>query len=76
MKMTKKIRLLGTVLQSEEKESNIPARIGGRVEKVYVKSTGSLIKKGDLVLKFYSPKLITAGEEYLLAKKIFLHRKV
>ena len=29
MKMTKKIRLLGSVLQSEEKESNIPARIGG-----------------------------------------------
>ena len=36
MMMSKKIRLLGTVLQSEDKESNIPARIGGRVEKVYI----------------------------------------
>ena len=50
MKMSKKIRLLGTVLQSEEKESNIPARIGGRVEKVYVKSTGSMVKAGEPVI--------------------------
>lgn len=71
MKMTKKIRLLGSVLQSEEKESNIPARIGGRVEKVYVKSTGSMVKLGDPVIDLYSPKLITAGEEYLLARKSY-----
>ncbi len=71
MKMTKKIRLLGSVMQSEEKESNIPARIGGRVEKVYVKSTGSIIQVGDPVIDLYSPKLITAGEEYLLARKSY-----
>ena len=71
MKMTKKIRLLGSVLQSEEKKSNIPARIGGRVEKVYVKSTGSMVKVGDPVIDLYSPKLITAGEEYLLARQSY-----
>jgi len=69
MKMSKKIRLLGSVLQSEEKESSIPARVGGRVEKVYVKSTGSFVKVGDPVVDIYSPKLITAGEEYLLARE-------
>jgi Cu(I)/Ag(I) efflux system membrane fusion protein len=75
MKMTKKVRLLGSVLQSEEKESSIPARIGGRVEKVYVSSTGSFVKVGDPVLDLYSPKLITAGEEYLIARKSFLSNK-
>jgi ssDNA-binding Zn-finger/Zn-ribbon topoisomerase 1 len=75
MKMTKKIRLLGSVLQSEEKESSIPARISGRVEHVYVKSTGSFVKKGDPVIDFYSPKLITAGEEYLLAKQSYRKTK-
>jgi len=69
MKMNKKIRLLGSVLQSEVKESNIPARIGGRIEKVYVVSTGSFVKSGDPVLDLYSPKLITAGEEYIIARK-------
>lgn len=71
MKMSKRIRLLGSVLQSEERESSIPARIGGRVEKVYVKSTGSMVKLGDPVVDLYSPKLITSGEEYLLARKSF-----
>ena len=75
MKMTKKIRLLGSVLQSEEKESNIPARIGGRVEKVYVKSTGSMIKRDDPVIDLYSPQLITAGEEYLLARQSYRKNK-
>jgi multidrug efflux pump subunit AcrA (membrane-fusion protein) len=75
MMMSKKIRLLGTVLQSEEKESNIPARIGGRVEKVFVKSTGSMIKTGDPVVKLYSPKLISAGEEYIIARKSYLKSK-
>lgn len=68
-KMSRKIRILGSVLQSEEKESNIPARVAGRVEKVFVKSTGSMINKSDPVIEIYSPKLITAGEEYLLARK-------
>ena len=71
MKMTKTISLLGNVIQSEEKESNIPARIGGRVEKVYVKSTGELIKTNQLVLELYSPRLITGGEEYILARKSY-----
>lgn len=71
MKMSKKIRLLGSVLQSEDKESEIPARVSGRVEKVYVKSTGSFISIGDPVIDLYSPQLITAGEEYLIARKSF-----
>jgi multidrug efflux pump subunit AcrA (membrane-fusion protein) len=75
MKMHKNIRLLGSVLQSEEKESNIPARIGGRVEKVYVKSTGSIVQVGDPVIDLYSPKLITAGEEYLLAKRSYVKNR-
>jgi len=75
MKMTKEIRLLGSVMQSEDKESSIPARIGGRVEKVYIKSTGSLISIGGPVVDLYSPKLITAGEEYLIARSSFEKNK-
>lgn len=69
MKMTKDIHLLGQVLESEERESHISARVDGRVEKVYVRSTGVFVKQGDPVVDIYSPKLITAGEEYLLAQR-------
>lgn len=71
MKMQKKVRLLGTVLQAETREKTIPARTSGRVEKVYIKSTGSKVKRGDAVLDLYSPALITAGEEYLVARRGF-----
>ncbi len=78
MKMTKKIRLLGSVLPSEEAKSSIPARVSGRVEKVHVDSTGSIINKGDAVVDIYSPELITAGEEYILARQSYekSHSKV
>lgn len=75
MKMEKKIRLLGTLLKSEEKQSNIPARVPGRVEEVFVQSTGSFIKTGDPVLKLYSPQLLTGADEYLIARKNFLGNK-
>ncbi len=75
MKMNKNIRLLGSVIPSEEKESSIPARVGGRIERVYVKSTGSFIRKGDPVVDIYSPKLIAAGEEFLIAKQSYEKNK-
>lgn len=75
MKMAKKVRLLGSVLQTEDRESFIPARVEGRVEEVLVKSTGSFIKKGDAVLKLYSPKLITTGEEYIISRQSYNRTK-
>ncbi len=75
MKMSKNIRLLGTVLQSEEKESNISARVDGRVERVFIKSEGSYVQKDDPVLSYYSPKLITGGEEYILARKTYISKR-
>ena len=69
MKMQKKVRLLGKVLQAETREKTIPARTSGRVEKVYIKSTGSKVTRGDAVLDLYSPALISAGEEYLVARR-------
>lgn len=75
MNMQKKIRLLGTVMKSEDRESNIPARVAGRVEQVMVESTGSLIRKGDPVLKLYSPQLLTGGDEYLIARKNYMANK-
>lgn len=67
--ISKTLRLLGKVVQSEKTQSNIPARIGGRIEKVYINSTGSFISKNDPVVDIYSPELITAGEEYLISHK-------
>lgn len=74
MQMTKDVRLLGSVMQAQEKESNIPLRVDGRVEKVYIKSEGEFVKKGDAVVDIYSPTLISAGEEFVIAKKQVLRQ--
>lgn len=75
MKMQKEVRLLGSVFKSEEKRSNIPAQFPGRVEEVLIQSTDSFVKKGDPVLKLYSPKLLATVEEYLIARKNYLSQK-
>jgi len=75
MKMTKNLRVLGKVIQSENKESNIPAQVAGRVEKIYINSVGSFVAKGDPVVKLYSPELISIAEEYLIAKKGYVRNK-
>lgn len=69
MKMIKEIRLLGQVVQAQQKESNIPLRVDGRVERVFVKSEGEFVRRGQPVVEIYSPTLISAGEEYIIAYK-------
>lgn len=75
MNISKKLRLLGNVLQAEDRDSSVSAKIGGRIEKVYIESTGSLIQKDTPVVDIYSPKLITAGEEYIVARKSYQNSK-
>lgn len=69
MKMNKKVRLLGEVVQAQQKESNIPLRVDGRVENVFIKSEGEFVRVGDAVIEIYSPTLISGGEEYIIARK-------
>jgi len=46
----------------------IPARFGGRIEKMYVRYTYQPVRKGQKLLELYSPDIITAQREliYLL----------
>lgn len=44
---------------------NIPARIGGRLEKVYLKYAFQTVRKGQKVADIYSPELLTAQRELL-----------
>lgn len=44
---------------------NIPARIGGRLEKVYIKYAYQPVRKGQKIAEIYSPELLTAQRELL-----------
>ncbi|MBN2013253.1 efflux RND transporter periplasmic adaptor subunit [candidate division KSB1 bacterium] len=67
--MKKTIRAVGTVTYDEEKLYTVNSKISGWIEKLYVNFTGQAVKKGEPLLDIYSPDLVSAQEEYLLAIK-------
>jgi Cu(I)/Ag(I) efflux system membrane fusion protein/cobalt-zinc-cadmium efflux system membrane fusion protein len=66
--ISREIRTVGLVGYEEPKQYSINAKIAGWVEKLYVNETGQQVRKGQALLDIYSPELVTAQEELLLAK--------
>ncbi|MEZ4483993.1 MAG: heavy metal-binding domain-containing protein [Syntrophotaleaceae bacterium] len=46
---------------------SINAKVDGWIEKLYVGETGQMVTKGQPLLELYSPKLVSAQQEYLVA---------
>jgi Cu(I)/Ag(I) efflux system membrane fusion protein/cobalt-zinc-cadmium efflux system membrane fusion protein len=63
----KTISTVGLVGYDETGQYSVNSKISGWVEKLYVSKTGQKVKKGAPLLEIYSPELVTAQEEYLLA---------
>ncbi len=61
------IRALGTVDVAEDEIAVVNLRFSGWVEKLYVDETGVKVKAGQCLAEVYSPELVSAQEEYLLA---------
>lgn len=45
----------------------VTARFTGRIERLFVTRTGDVVRKGDPLAEIYSPELITAQKDYLIA---------
>lgn len=57
------------VAYAEPREDFVSLKFEGWVEKLYADSTGKLVRKGEALLDIYSPELVAAQQEYLLAVK-------
>ncbi|MCR1793113.1 MULTISPECIES: efflux RND transporter periplasmic adaptor subunit [unclassified Leptospira] len=64
------INAVGKVQINEESVSLITSRFDGYAEKLYVNYVGLPINKGDHILDVYSPELVLAEREFLLAEEI------
>lgn len=62
-----KMVLAGTVSVDETGSSAVSARLAGRIERLYVKTTGEYVHKGQKLYDLYSEELNNAEQEYLLA---------
>jgi membrane fusion protein, copper/silver efflux system len=56
---------------AEQNRKIITAKFNGRIEKLYVDRTGEYIKKGQPLFDIYSPDLIQAQSDYLIASSSF-----
>jgi Cu(I)/Ag(I) efflux system membrane fusion protein len=61
------IKTMGYVQYSEDTLVHIHPRVEGWVETLYVKATGDYVQKGEPLYALYSPELVNAQEEYLVA---------
>ena len=66
-KLDKQIRTVGKVEVNETRLAFVNTKIAGWVKKLYVNFTGDRVVEGQPLLSIYSPDLVTAQEEYLLA---------
>lgn len=68
--LAREVRTVGQVTFDETRVKAIAPKIDGWVERLYVDYTGMPVQIGAPLLTIYSPMLVTAQEELLLAKKL------
>lgn len=61
------VRAVGRVDFNEERLARLHPKTEGWIEVLRVSTTGSVVKKNDILLSIYSPQLVSSQEEYLLA---------
>jgi Cu(I)/Ag(I) efflux system membrane fusion protein/cobalt-zinc-cadmium efflux system membrane fusion protein len=65
--LNREVRTVGRIGFEESKQYMVNSKIGGWIERLYVNQTGQLVRKGQPLLEIYSPELVAAQQEYLLA---------
>jgi RND family efflux transporter MFP subunit len=64
------VRALGVLKYAEPNLVFVNARVGGWVERLYADYAGKPVTRGEALLALYSPELVSAQEEYLLARRL------
>jgi Cu(I)/Ag(I) efflux system membrane fusion protein/cobalt-zinc-cadmium efflux system membrane fusion protein len=67
------IRTFGNVEADETRLSDVQVRFSGWVQKVYADATYKTVRRGQPLLTIYSPELVTAEQDYLVAKELLRH---
>ena len=67
--LSRAIKTIGSVTYNEDSLHHVHVRAKGWVEKVYAKSLGDPIKQGRSLLDFYSPEIVAAQKDLILASR-------
>jgi len=63
------VRTTGVVRYDETRQADVNVKLDGWIRELYVDYTGQLVQKGQPLFSLYSPDLLVAQNEYLLALK-------
>jgi len=67
--LTHTINAVATVQANERSLHTVTTKFDGWIQRLYVNTTGQAVKKGAALMDVYSPDLIAAQQEYLIAKR-------
>lgn len=65
--LSREVRTVGRIGYEESTQYSVNSKIGGWIERLYVNQTGQIVKKGQPLMDIYSPELVAAQQEYLIA---------
>ncbi|WP_255211254.1 efflux RND transporter periplasmic adaptor subunit, partial [Methylogaea oryzae] len=66
--LARTVRAVGVVEADERRLYNVALKFDGYIEKLHVNATGQRVKKGQPLFELYSPELLAAQREYLIAR--------
>lgn len=65
--LARKIKALGHVEFNEKRLARLHPKTSGWIETMEIEETGTLVKQGTVLLSIYSPELVAAQQEYVVA---------
>ncbi|MFO1428230.1 MAG: efflux RND transporter periplasmic adaptor subunit [Steroidobacteraceae bacterium] len=63
----REVSALGSIEIAEPRQYSVAPKFGGWIERLHVDATGARLRRGQPLLEVYSPELVTAQQEYLIA---------
>jgi len=67
--LVKEVNATGIVAYDQTRQARVTAWVAGRIDRLYVNAVGDQVSKSRPVAELYSPDLVSAQQEYLLALK-------
>lgn len=67
--LSQSLRALGTIQVDERAQRTVSARFEGWIQRLYVNATGEFVRRGQVLMDIYSPDLVAAQQEYIVATR-------
>ncbi|HXF65738.1 MAG TPA: efflux RND transporter periplasmic adaptor subunit [Burkholderiales bacterium] len=65
--LVRTVRAVGTLQVDERQLYTVAPKFEGWIERLHVAATGQAVARGQVLMEVYSPELVTAQQEYLIA---------